>query len=54
MPTLSAALLWLLLGLGFALLEWPYQALSELGFRLQRWGWNGHQGAVLLRQLPGG
>lgn len=31
--------LWLLLGLALALLEWPYQALSELGFRLQRWGW---------------
>lgn len=30
---------WLLLGLALALLEWPYQALSELGFRLQRWGW---------------
>lgn len=42
MPPLSAllaALIWLLLGLGLALLEWPYQALSELGFRLQRWGW---------------
>jgi len=32
-------ILWLLLGLALALLEWPYQALSELGFRLQRWGW---------------
>jgi H+/Cl- antiporter ClcA len=39
MVTLRAALQWLLLGLGLALLEWPYQALSELGFRLQRWGW---------------
>lgn len=39
MVTLIAALLWLLLGLAMALLEWPYQALSELGFRLQRWGW---------------
>lgn len=29
----------LLLGLALALIEWPYQALSELGFRLQRWGW---------------
>jgi hypothetical protein len=34
-----AVLIWLLLGLALALLEWPYQALSELGFRLQRWGW---------------
>ena len=32
-------ILWLLLGVALALLEWPYQALSELGFRLQRWGW---------------
>lgn len=31
--------LWMLLGLGCAVLEWPYQTLSELGFRLQRWGW---------------
>jgi H+/Cl- antiporter ClcA len=35
-----AVLIWLLLGIGMALLEWPYQALSELGFRLQRWGWS--------------
>ena len=39
MASLAAALIWLLLGLALALLEWPYQALSELGFRLQRWGW---------------
>lgn len=39
MRTWIAVLLWLLMGLGLALLEWPYQALSELGFRLQRWGW---------------
>jgi len=39
MASLVAALIWLLLGLALALLEWPYQALSELGFRLQRWGW---------------
>jgi len=39
MANLAAALIWLLLGLALALLEWPYQALSELGFRLQRWGW---------------
>jgi H+/Cl- antiporter ClcA len=39
MASLAAALIWLLLGLALALLEWPYQALSELGFRLQRWSW---------------
>jgi H+/Cl- antiporter ClcA len=39
MTALLAVLFWLLLGLGLAALEWPYQALSELGFRLQRWGW---------------
>lgn len=30
---------WVLLGLLFGLLMWPYQALSELGFRLQRGLW---------------
>ena len=30
---------WLLLGLLFGPLMGPYQALSELGFRLQRWLW---------------
>lgn len=35
--------LWLLLGLGWGLLEWPYQLLSELGFQLQQRLW----------QLPG-
>lgn len=30
---------WLLLGLGWGLLEWPYQLLSELGFQLQRRLW---------------
>jgi H+/Cl- antiporter ClcA len=30
---------WLLLGLLLGLLMWPYQALSELGFRLQRGLW---------------
>jgi len=40
MTALVAALLWLLLGLALAALEWPYQALSELGFRLQRWCWS--------------
>jgi len=39
MASLVSALIWLLLGLALALLEWPYQALSELGFRLQRWSW---------------
>lgn len=36
---LLGVLIWLGLGVALALLEWPYQALSELGFRLQRWGW---------------
>ena len=40
MGTLLVVLIWLLLGLVLALVEWPYQALSELGFRLQRWGWS--------------
>ncbi len=31
---------WLLLGLGCGLLEWPYQLLSELGFRLQLRLWD--------------
>lgn len=31
-----ALLIWLLLGLLWGLLQRPYQALSELGFRLQR------------------
>ncbi|MFZ9850792.1 MAG: chloride channel protein, partial [Vulcanococcus sp.] len=30
---------WLVLGLLFGLLMWPYQAISELGFRLQRGLW---------------
>lgn len=34
-----ALLVWLLLGLVMGLLQWPYQALSELGFRLQRGLW---------------
>ena len=34
---------WLLLGLAWGLMEWPYQLLSELGFQLQRRLW----------QLPG-
>lgn len=35
-----AVLVWLLLGLPLGLLQWPYQALSELGFRLQRGLWS--------------
>ncbi len=35
-----ALLIWLLLGLLWGLLQWPYQALSELGFRLQRLHWS--------------
>lgn len=31
--------LWLLLGLGWGLLEWPYQLLSALGFHLQERLW---------------
>ena len=38
-PWLAALAGWLLLGLLFGLLLWPYQALSELGFRLQRGLW---------------
>lgn len=51
---------WLLLGVALALLEWPYQALSELGFRLQRWGWSlpgleaGAAGPAGGSQLPAG
>jgi H+/Cl- antiporter ClcA len=37
---LITVLLWLLLGLLLGLLQWPYQALSELGFRLQRGLWS--------------
>lgn len=32
-------IVWVLLGLGIGLLEWPYQLLSELGFQLQRRLW---------------
>jgi H+/Cl- antiporter ClcA len=44
---------WLCLGLLFGLLVWPYQALSELGFQLQRMLWlepQAHRvaGAVLV------
>ncbi len=38
-PWLAALAGWLFLGLVFGLLLWPYQALSELGFRLQRGLW---------------
>ena len=47
--TLAPALAsWLLLGLLFGLLMWPYQALSELGFRLQRAFWLTPQPQPLL------
>lgn len=36
---LATVVAWLSLGLLFGLLLWPYQALSELGFRLQRLLW---------------
>jgi len=39
---------WLLLGLLFGVLLWPYQALSELGFRLQRGLWLASQPQPLL------
>ncbi|MCP9790400.1 chloride channel protein [Vulcanococcus limneticus] len=39
---------WLLLGLLFGVLLWPYQALSELGFRLQRGLWLAPQPQPLL------
>ena len=38
-PGLIALSGWLLLGLLLGLLMWPYQALSELGFRVQRGLW---------------
>lgn len=42
---------WLLLGLLFGLLMWPYQALSELGFRLQRGLWLAAEPRPLLGGL---
>ena len=39
---------WLLLGLVLGLLMWPYQALSELGFRLQMGLWLANQPQSLL------
>lgn len=36
---LRSLLIWLLLGLAMGLVQWPYQALSELGFQLQRRLW---------------
>lgn len=47
-PRLAALLGWLLLGLLLGLLLWPYQALSELGFRLQRALWLAPQPQPLL------
>jgi hypothetical protein len=38
-PAAGALAGWLLLGLLFGLLMGPYQAISELGFRLQRGLW---------------
>lgn len=38
-PGVAALAGWLLLGLVFGLLLWPYQALSQLGFLLQRSFW---------------
>ena len=45
---MAGLLIWLLLGLLFGLLQRPYQALSELGFRLQRGLWLAPQPQVLL------
>lgn len=45
---MAGLLIWLLIGLGFGLLLWPYQAISELGFRLQRDLWQAPQPAPLL------
>ena len=45
---MAGVLIWLLLGLGFGLLLWPYQAISELGFRLQRDLWQVPQPAPLI------
>ena len=42
---------WLLLGVVFGVLLWPYQALSELGFRLQRGLWLASQPQPLLGGL---
>jgi len=36
---LRSLLIWLLLGLAMGLVQWPYQALSELGFQLQSRLW---------------
>jgi len=51
--TLPVLLFWLCLGLGWGLLLWPYQALSELGFQLQHRLWlqpqtHGAAGAALV------
>jgi H+/Cl- antiporter ClcA len=48
---MAGLLIWLLLGLGFGLLLWPYQAISELGFRLQRDLWQVPQPAPLIGAL---
>jgi H+/Cl- antiporter ClcA len=45
---MAGLLIWLLLGLLFGLLQRPYQALSELGFQLQRGLWLAPQPQVLL------
>jgi len=47
-PSLVALGRWLLLGLLLGVLLWPYQALSELGFRLQRGLWLAAQPQPLL------
>jgi hypothetical protein len=36
---LGSLLIWLLLGLAMGLVQWLYQALSDLGFQLQRRLW---------------
>jgi H+/Cl- antiporter ClcA len=47
-PLVSALSGWLLLGLLLGLLMWPYQGLSELGFRVQRGLWLAAQPQPLL------
>lgn len=50
-PRPAALAGWLLLGLGLGLLLWPYQLLSELGFRLQRALWLAPQAQPLQGAL---
>ncbi|MEB3330951.1 MAG: chloride channel protein, partial [Synechococcaceae cyanobacterium] len=53
---IAALACWLLLGVLIGALEWPYQLLSELGFRLQRGLWSlaplRPDSAAAVRGLP--